>query len=215
MLGGSPNWKSSWLHLAGGDGLVEDGDRKESSWSDSFRPSKPKWNNLMLCALGPNHHYFVQFLNFQWRVWGPKRATGEILGICKSEDKKIVAMAWGYGDSYLISYSHGRQWTADLGGYYPDLYKFLATAPIGRIMVNHIISPTQPLCPSLSCYEWGLTIMQAIALDQANQTDFILVYSVIGAKQSGKLLYNISTPLPREGIEEWWSQSNQTFYPVP
>lgn len=69
-------------------------------------------------------------MNGIWSSWTSDEINAAVVKCNSYRDSRIVAMAFGYGDSYVISYgtaSNMKQlgnWF-DLKGYYPDLYQTL------------------------------------------------------------------------------------------
>ncbi|KAJ5106053.1 hypothetical protein NUU61_003400 [Penicillium alfredii] len=111
--------------------------------------------NLEFCVLGSGQRCFARWLNGIWSSWTSDEINTAVVKYNSYRDCRIVAMAFGYGDSYVISYgtaSNMKQlgnWF-DLKGYYPDLYQTLQS--------------NKPL----SIY--------AIALDPTSTTNYILVW---------------------------------------
>ncbi|KAJ5145891.1 uncharacterized protein N7515_000455, partial [Penicillium bovifimosum] len=143
--------------------------------------------NLEFCVLGPGQKYYARWANNAWF----SRASDELHDVLEEvinrpNKPRIRALAFGYGNSYVLSFGSatgtkvngrwGNHWNTK--GYYPDLSDFL--------------SGSGPL-----------TIL-AVALDPHSTTDFILVYQAASGQPC--LLFFCSDSYRCQVINNWWDK---------
>jgi hypothetical protein len=88
-------------------------------------------NNLEICTLGPGQTYYARWLDGTYNSWASDQANAALTKCSNhGNGSKILAVALGYGNSYVVSYGYrsnmkelGHEY--DLKGYYPSLYQFL------------------------------------------------------------------------------------------
>ncbi|KAI3224903.1 hypothetical protein DTO012A9_6924 [Penicillium roqueforti] len=142
-------------------------------------------SNLEFCVLGPGQMYYAQWANGSWCSEATEQINNYLTEIYnRSDDSKVLAMAFGYNGAYVISFGWATRSTIrgksghqrDLKGYYSDLNQF-ADANTSLDIV-------------------------AIALDPDSTTDYILVY------KSGnyRIRWVCSDPRRSQIIRSWWDQ---------
>jgi hypothetical protein len=83
--------------------------------------------NLDICALGPNQQYYARWLDGSWSCKGSSELAKTIGDLIK-ERKKVVAISFGFGESFIVSYELNTGymgWSYDFRGYYRGLDRFL------------------------------------------------------------------------------------------
>ncbi|KAH7114770.1 hypothetical protein B0J13DRAFT_681560 [Dactylonectria estremocensis] len=132
-------------------------------------------NNLQVCALGPSGFYYARWLDGYWQSWAPAKAN-EDLTQCHKGDWKVVAMAWGYGGSYFMSFGlesnmRGLGYRLNLQGFYPKLSEFLNAN--GNISVQRL----------LSAMDWTRYVQKN---DTAQALDLVFNQITFGAIRGGE-----------------------------
>ncbi|KAJ5591975.1 P-loop containing nucleoside triphosphate hydrolase protein [Penicillium hispanicum] len=142
-------------------------------------------NGLELCVLGPGQRYYARWTDGSWGAWASDETNAELETYGNlSDGSKIMDVAFGYGDSFVVSYGHstnmkqlGNRW--NLKGYYQDLYDFIeANSPIS---------------------------IAAIALDPMSTTDYILVWTGHHGDGLYRLRWLCSYSNTSQSINNWWS----------
>ncbi|KAJ5794731.1 hypothetical protein N7457_001330, partial [Penicillium paradoxum] len=100
--------------------------------------------NLEFCVLGPGQTYYARWLDGTWSSMASEHANSEIRELAsRPNNSRIRAMAFGYNESYVISFGQaegstvrgtwGNRWY--LKGYYPDLCEFaVASSPLSIVV---------------------------------------------------------------------------------
>ncbi|KAG5658581.1 hypothetical protein KAF25_010762 [Fusarium avenaceum] len=143
--------------------------------------------NLDICALGPNQQYYARWLDGSWSCQGSSELARTIRNLIK-EQKKIVAISLGFGESFLVSFELNTGylgWYHDLQGYYRGLERFLKG--------HNDIS------------------IHAVTLDPQSQTDYLVVFTEDSAKGRGKPKNKLhcSNRETRHAISDWWETSKE------
>ncbi|KAJ5183854.1 P-loop containing nucleoside triphosphate hydrolase protein [Penicillium capsulatum] len=133
-------------------------------------------------ALGPHKSFFVRWDGDGWSCAGPTDFECDI----KKFALKIKAMAFGAGNSYVLSYGSawnpgGLNYRCVLKGYYPDLEQFIEKNKSMEI--------------------------QAIALDPLSQTDYILIWTSHHGYGSERIRCFCSSPGISAQIYNWWNDT--------
>ena len=97
---------------------------------------------LEVCVLGSGSQYYARWSDGSWGSWPAEEVNNDIEKYSSlSDGSTIMDVAFGYGDSYVISYGHasnlkqlGNRW--NLKGYYQDLYNFIEANNPMSILVS-------------------------------------------------------------------------------
>ncbi|KPM46151.1 hypothetical protein AK830_g256 [Neonectria ditissima] len=149
--------------------------------------SSHRLSKLELCVLGPKQSYYARWLDGTRSSWAEEDVNAAFRTIERSKENgyKIVAVALGIDNSYLISYGCNSRLTGlrakwDLKGYYPKLQKFLDdNMPLDII---------------------------AITLNFLTETDFAVVYTRSG-RHSRRFLVETSDDKVTAEIDSWWTST--------
>lgn len=100
---------------------------------------------LEACVLGPGQCYYARWADGSWGSWASDDINAQLTEYSNMTDGgKILDVAYGYGDSYVISYGFtsnlkqlGNRW--HLKGYYEDLREFLeANMPLSILVSDSL-----------------------------------------------------------------------------
>lgn len=104
-------------------------------------------HNLDLCALGRGQKYYAQWQDGTWYSTASPEASNAFTEYSSKNGNKLVAIAFGLGDSYFISYGsslNGLGWSYNLMGYYSSLREFLLDNWDVSVVVSVSFFPTNP-----------------------------------------------------------------------
>lgn len=100
--------------------------------------------NLEFCVLGPGQTYYARWVNGVWWSQASEQINNYLTEIAnRSDGSKVLAMAIGYNDTYVISFGWATGSTIrgssghrkDLKGYYSDLNQFAnASSPLDIVV---------------------------------------------------------------------------------
>ncbi|CAI7627168.1 unnamed protein product [Penicillium glandicola] len=144
--------------------------------------------DLEFCVLGPGQSFYARWANGAWNSWAGDEANAYLSEIAsRSDGAKILAMAFGYDSTYVVSFGWATGSTISvrcgnqraLKGYYQDLYQFAEAS-----------NP--------------LDIVQAIALDPESTTDYILIYK--SGDGMRRIRWVCSDPDRSQLISDWWDK---------
>jgi hypothetical protein len=100
--------------------------------------------NLEFCVLGPGQKYYARWVNGTWCSQASEEVNNALTEIAnRSDGSKVLSMAIGYNDSYVISFGFATGSTIsgkcghrkDLKGYYSDLSQFAyASSPLDIVV---------------------------------------------------------------------------------
>ncbi|SPO02550.1 related to xylan 1,4-beta-xylosidase [Cephalotrichum gorgonifer] len=178
-----------------------DGQWKQSGELDDQYPAlreeikTRRLRRLAMCALGPRGSYFASWKDGSMTMHGPISAEIES---CNAGGREVVAVAFGYGDSYLISYGGNRHTLGNMKGYYPHLQEFIAQNELSILELRFPDCESGPLAENGVCDVTASPAERAAALVEAMTIDeklANLVNTAPGALRIGLPPY------------QWWSEA--------
>ncbi|KAF2971981.1 hypothetical protein GQX73_g1610 [Xylaria multiplex] len=141
-------------------------------------------NNLDVCFLGPLQRHFARWRDGMMCC----HAAPDLNAHFKKLSSQIVAVAFGFNDSYLFSYGtdpHKLRHYRDLKGYYLGLQQLFER-------------------------EKGISII-AIALDPMSTTDYIIVYTHYEEDELYHIRWFCSKTLISAAVRDWWNLTIQRY----
>lgn len=160
---------------------------------------------LYMAALGPSGHYFAAYAPASHRYKLPRSITAQVEWLL-ANDKRILAIALGLDDTYVISYatSSGKPWRRnclwELGQHYRGLARYLRRNQYG-IRVSQLHTRRSQL--RLVSYH-----VQAVSLSLFDDECYILVQSNQGGGVEAH--WNLKTPDDNEKANKWLEYHQST-----
>ncbi|CAI6093828.1 unnamed protein product [Clonostachys chloroleuca] len=144
-------------------------------------------DNLDMVALGPNQKYYARWKDGSWTSLASDEANS-VFTRCHSKENRsnITAVAFGYGDAYVIAFEYGFRsgrlgCNCSLNGHYPGLAQLFGET-------RHI----------------NIT---AITLNPENTTDFILIWKKNPEDDRHKISWCSQYGNVQNSIGIWWQNS--------
>ncbi|VUC29350.1 unnamed protein product [Clonostachys rosea] len=144
-------------------------------------------DNLDMVALGPNQKYYARWKDGSWTSLASDEANA-VFSRCHSKENRsnITAVAFGYGDAYVIAFEYGFR--------------------SGRLGSNCSLNGNYPGLAQLFGETRHINIT-AITLNPENTTDFILIWKKNPDDDRHKISWCSQYGNVQNSIGIWWQNS--------